>query len=243
MKDSQIQQKIEEITKKSKASFFLTLALLLFAVFSIYYYTTKISYLSGEVEKKNAELTNAEKKIHSTLDALNLAQEGTRFLINRQYADAIDKFNKFLVVYPSSPEALNFLGYSELRYAQFWKENSKRKNISKIQIDEYQTNAATFSQKAEAHLEKAASISNHSWSRYNLAILYFKSERKLLAIEQLDNLLKAMPYMVKWVCNDGQFREMRLDSTTADRFVEVVTTATKHENLESCWAIKPPKKH
>lgn len=241
MQDSHIQQKIEEINKKSKASFFFTLTLIILAAFSVYYYTSKVSYLSDEIKKQEIELTNAKENVHSAISALTFLQNGTRFLMNRQYADAIENFNKFLVIYPDNPEALNFLGYSELRYSQFWQENSKRKNLSNTQIDEYQTNAITFNRKAETHLDKAASVFNYVWAKYNLVILYLKSERKSLAIEQLENLLKTDPYMVKWLCNDAQFREMRLNSTISNRFVKAVAIATEHENLESCWVIKSPK--
>lgn len=262
MKQSELERRTDEIIRKSRLSAVLTTIVAAFVAFSFYYYYSKIQELSGQVrnlnneietknlelERKRAELRNLETEVEDQRlklaiygRALNHIQEGTRFFLSRQYEDAIGSYNRYLELVPNSAEALNLLGYSELRYAQYWAENSVRKEISEQQKQEYSQKSKLFFHQSSDHLVAASEISAmYPWPKYNLALVYYFSGNPDKSLETLSSLLSKSPQMIKWLCEDGQFRKMRIDRKTAERFVEIVHTAMVKEERVKCWVIKPP---
>lgn len=255
MNSTELQEHVNRIVAKSRISLFFTVVLIAFAAYGVFYYTTKIAYLSGEVsdlqldiKTKTEELRKTEeqyavvqKRMTQSLGALDFLQEGSRYLLNRQYAEAIERFEKFLEVHPDSPEALNFLGYSELRYAQFWKENLDREGISHEQKLEYENNRKKYYILSLEHLRKASAKPAYSWPAYNMAILQYQAGFKDEGLDILEELLGTSPFMIRWLCDDGQFRKLRVNRETSDRFVEIVSRAMEAERKASCWVIKDPK--
>lgn len=195
---------------------------------------TSLSDYKKKLESTNAELNNA-------VNALVFLQGGVSYLLNRQYPEAIDSFGRYLELRPDSHEALNFLGYAELRYAQFWRENSKNNDISNTQRNEYIANTINFSRSAESHLSRAQRLNKkYAWPSYNLALLHYQSGKKTEALDQLSELLTQSPSMLNWLCEDGQFRKFRIDKETADRFTKIVEDSLESQQRKTCWVIKPP---
>jgi tetratricopeptide (TPR) repeat protein len=197
------------------------------------------------LHEMNLQLESSRKELDELLSSLTLLQEGSRFLNNRQYSNAIDSFTSFLERFPDNAQALNFAGYSELRYAQFWRENvnSSRAGVTDEQKREWVQDVKRYFLLSEAHLQRAESLTaDNPWPTYNLALLYYQNSDKDLALSKLSEMLSGHPKMTKWLCEDGQFRKMKIDRATAERFTTIVQRAVDEAGGSSCWVIKPVKR-
>jgi tetratricopeptide (TPR) repeat protein len=185
--------------------------------------------LSDELKTKQEMLTKLKNTLTELEEALPLIRQGTQELFRHQYLESIDHYGQFLKVFPDSPEALNFLGYAEYRYATSLRDNNSEES--------------KYYSLAEGHLKESVrlrktSMDQFNFASYNLALVYFKEDKKELSLGQVEQFLRLNPSTVKSLCGDGQFRKLHHDRDIGKRFTEVVNTASKNSGLSSCWLTK-----
>jgi len=261
MNSREIEKALLDLKSSSKTSMFMVVLGAIFLLGSVYYsatrltpledrleeLTNKVRYLNALVNEKQSKLDLLENTLDSTRrelsntnSALDMLQEGIRDILTAQYSDAINIFKEYIKLFPKSAEAMNFLGYSELRYAQYWRDKSIKAGIAKEEKNEYFDNIDIYAKSAERHLKMALSLSpGYSWPQYNLAILYFQSGKKDLALSAITEMLEINPGMIKWLCDDGQFRKMKTDNEISDQFTDIVNEVVRIQGKDSCWVTKP----
>lgn len=199
--------------------------------------------MEHELALNKRELSLSKEELTKSNQALTLLQEGISYLLNRQYKESIASFNKYLEHVPNSHEGLNLLGYAELRYSNDWRIKSSDKKSSTIQKEESAIKANQYSNLAEIHLSKSSELNpQYSWPNYNLAILYYQKGEKSRSLEKIESTLSLFPNMINWLCEDGQFRKLRLDDETNVEFISILTKKLGKENIDKCWVIKAPIK-
>lgn len=261
MNEKQLELTILELKRSSKASLLMVILGAFCVLGSMYYSATRLTPLEKEIskltdkstrlkleldtkqhqlEELNKKLSIAEKSIEQSTSSLQYLEGGTRSLLNRQYEDAIEYFYNFLVIHPSSAEGLNLLGYSELRFSQYWKAASKSEKSHLVKLQHERT-ANSLLTDAEMHLNLASEKDNDFfWPDYNLSLLYLSQGNLDKSLLKLENSLKKHPLMIKFVCEDGQFRKLKLNRLTSIRFSSAIKEALSKQNIESCWVIKDP---
>jgi tetratricopeptide (TPR) repeat protein len=246
-----LDQRVEAILKKSRISFVLTAVIAVTVAGTLLYCTHRILQLSDIITSKNIEISekstelsalqnqlrDARDNIDKSMRGLNILNEGTRFLFNRQYAEATASFNNYLKLFPGDARALNFAGYSELRYAKYMRDLANDPKATKNESISYNEEASTYYERSIEHLASATNDKTYFWPRYNLALLYAQAGENEKAMDELQSLLSDSPGITKWLCEDGQFRKMRLNSTTADRFTSYVRNAADKVGIVQCWVI------
>ncbi|RZS56552.1 hypothetical protein [Sphaerotilus mobilis] len=246
MDDAQIASTLSELQRSSKTSLGMVLLGAACLIGALVYSATRLAPLEArlaEMDVKLAErqvlLEQADARLKQTVDSFELFQVGTRFLINRQYPEALAALEEYTQRFPDSSEAHGILGYAQLRQALFLTAEAKGAAPG---AEVPRALAAS-----EQHLRRAIELAQgrpdqvvRPWPAYNLSLLLMQTGRKEEALRNVTDLLKADPGMVRWLCGDGQFRPMRLDAALADRFVEQVEAAARSQSLSECWVTKAP---
>ena len=234
---------IAKTIRKSRTSLVITVVFVSVIALAIVLLSRKAAELANQVEQKTADLARSELELQKTRDSIDLykksmgdLQTAIRALLNRNYPDAIAGFERFLEVFPGDAQGLNYLGYAQFRYA-----HQLRDQASKGGDDTDPARAGEMFAKAETNLRKAVdSDPANVWPNYNLALLLYHTDRGTEALESLDDLLGSHPEVIKSVCDDGQFRKMRLDRSISQEFIRIVTSAAAKNEIHGCWVVSAP---
>lgn len=241
---SNIDSLVENAIRRSKSSLAITVIFVLAIALGIVLLTLRAASLSSKIEqqslqleiakselkKSKEELLETTEKIEQYKKSMDYLQLGVRNLLNRSYPKAIDGFERFLSVSRDDPQGLNYLGYTQYRYA-IQLRDSKGDNSG-------ESEAAAMFTNAESSLRKSIKADpTNIWPTYNLTLLLYQTDRKSESLDSIKHLLDAHDESLNLICNDGQFRRIKLDSEVSAKFEALITSSMEQHNVSNCWVL------
>lgn len=251
MNDDRILSTLGDLQRSSKASLSMVLLGAACLAGALYYSATRLAPLEQRVRaldaalsSKQAQLDQVEARVARTVEAFGQIQAGTQSLLNRQYPDAIRSYQAYVDRFPDNADAQAMLGYAQLKLAKSLRQSGKAPKLSEDRRHELETAESQALALSERHLRESIRLrqGGQPWAAYNLVVMLEHVQRRDEAIQVLTDMLQTEPGMVRWLCEDGQFRPFMRDAEFASRFAAPVDAAAARESLASCWVTQAERR-
>lgn len=235
---------VKSTIRKTRISLIFTTLFVTSILASTFFLSKEAFELSTTVQAQKIELVETKKELAERqidLDkvraeillqkmSINHLQTAIRHLLNRNYQDAISGFKNFLRISPNDAEGLNYLGYTEYRYAnQLMGSAADSASIKEVN-DMYAA--------AERHLKLSIEKDPENiWPRYNLTLLLYTTDKSDEAALSLQELLNNHPDAIKFICDDGQFRKFAKEKNDQKSLRAVLSSTLDAKGINKCWVL------
>jgi len=242
------------IVQKARITFIATLLFLSCVSAGLVFFSFQVSHLRNDVSRlkrqsiglqedvaaKKIELLKIQDRTNQSEKGLQVLQYALRDLFYHHYEKAVAGYQEFVKLDGASSEALTQLGYAELRLGRYWQENGLKKNVSPAAKTQYESESTrAFFRSTQYFMQAAKKDPGYLLPAYLLSVSEYEQNAKEKSLLDLQQTLKSHPETLDWLCDDGDFRVIRLDADVGSRFVDIVNAA-RGSAKGGCWVINTP---